>query len=148
MSSIRKPNPDKKNLLFSILIVLAVAYAIYFAFNSLGIVEQIVAVSAEIVIVFPLLKMPMAIEDNEDSITLKTLLGSKCFKKKDYTIQRVSEAELSSIRLFATSAFLHWGYFRNKSFGTYYAICLNPKNAILLTRKSDGGKIVIDSPWE
>ena len=148
MNTSRKPIPDIKNLCYSFLIVTIVAYAIYYAFNTLGTVAQIVSVVAEILILFPLLKMPIEVADNENAIILKTLLGSKCFNKKEYKIQRVSEKGAFSIRLTATSVFLYWGYFWSKSLGTYYALCVNPSNTILLIRKVDGKKIVIDSPWK
>ena len=91
--------------------------------------------------------MPIEIEDNENSIIVKTIVSSKHFLKKDYSIQRISEKSTCSIRILATSVFLHWGYFWTKSLGIYYALCVNPSNTILLIRKVDGKKIVIDSPW-
>ena len=42
MSSNRKLIPDKKSLFYSFLVVLVVAYAIYYAFNSFGTIAQIV----------------------------------------------------------------------------------------------------------
>lgn len=147
MSTNRKLIPDKKSLFYSFLIVLVVAYAIYYAFNSFGTIAQIISVAAGIFIVVPILKMPIEIEDNENSIIVKTIVSSKHFLKKDYSIQRISEKSTFSIRLLATSIFLHWGYFWTKSLGIYYALCVNPSNTILLIRKVDGKKIVIDSPW-
>lgn len=93
----------------------------------------------------PVLRMPVSINEDNDTIRIKLIVGEKVFLKKEYTITHIKTKSLFSVRLFATSVFLYWGYFWTKSIGTFYALCVDNTNLIMLTNKNDGSKIVIDS---
>lgn len=133
-------------IVYSLLISAIVGYAIYYAFTECSVSVRIIAVTAALLIVLPILKMPVKIYEDDDRIRIKQVIGETSFLKKEYTINRITVKSLFSVRLFATSVFLHWGYFWTKSIGNFYALCINPSNLIMLTKKSDGSKIVIDAP--
>lgn len=90
--------------------------------------------------------MPTSIHEDDDSIRVKLVAGEKVFLKKDYVITQINTDSLFTIRLFATSVFLYWGYFWSKSTGSFYALCVDSAHVIMLTSKKDGSKIVIDTP--
>lgn len=146
MNTSRKLFPSKTLVIYSILISAIVGYAIYYAFTKESYPIRIVAIIAALLIVLPVLKMPISIYEDNDTIRIKQIVGEVAFLKKEYTITHINAKGLFSIRLFATSVFLYWGYFWTKSIGTFYALCLNNSNLIMLTKKTDGSKIVIDAP--
>jgi len=146
MSTNRKLVPSLSLIAYSLLIYAIVGYAVYYAFTEGGTAVRIAAIAAAVLILLPLLKLPIRISEDDNSIRIRQIVGEKVFMKKDYTIERVNTNSLFSIRLFATSLFLYWGYFWNKSLGKFYAQCVGNSNLVMLTKKSDDSKIVIDSP--
>lgn len=146
MSTSRKLFPSKTLIIGSILVSTIVGYAIYYAFTEESESIRIVAIIAALLIVLPILKMPISIYEDSDRIRIRQIVGETVFLKKEYTITRINTKSVFSIRLFATSVFLYWGYFWTKSIGTFYALCLDGSDLILLTKNSDGSKIVIDAP--
>ena len=146
MSTSRKLFPSKTLIIGSILVSAIVGYAIYYAFTEESESIRIVAIIAALLIVLPILKMPISIYEDSDRIRIRQIVGETVFLKKEYTITRINTKSVFSIRLFATSVFLYWGYFWSKSIGTFYALCLDGSDLIMLTKNSDGSKIVIDAP--
>lgn len=146
MNITRKLMPSKGQIIYSILISAIVGYAVYYAFMDGRISIIIAAIIAALAIVLPILKMPISIHEDDDCIRIKQIVGEKVFLKKEYLIGRISTSSLFFIRLFATSVFLYWGYFWTKSIGSFYALCVDSSNMIMLTNKANGSKIVIDSP--
>lgn len=146
MNTIRKLRPSKTLVAYSIIISAIVGYAVYYAFMEGDASVKLAAIIAALLVVLPILKMPISIHEDNDSIRIKQIVGEKAFLKSAYTITHIKTNSLFSIRLFATSVFLYWGYFRTKSLGTFYALCVNNSNLIMLTDKNDGSKIVIDAP--
>lgn len=146
MNTSRKLYPSQTLIGYSILISALVGYAVYYAFTEESTSIRIVAAMAALLIVLPILKMPVSIHEDDDRIRIKQIIGETVFLKKEYDISRIHAKSLFSIRVFATSVFLYWGYFWTKPLGTFHALCLNNSNLILLTKKTDGSKVVIDSP--
>lgn len=146
MSTSRKLFPSKTLIIGSILVSMIVGYAIYYAFTEESESIRIVAIIAALLIVLPILKMPISIYEDSDRIRIRQIVGETVFLKKEYTITRINTKSVFSIRLFATSVFLYWGYFWTKSMGIFYALCIDDSDLILLTKNSDGSKIVIDAP--
>lgn len=146
MSTSRKLFPSKTLIIGSILISAIVGYAIYYAFTEESESIKIVVIIAALLIVLPILKMPISIYEDSDRIRIRQIVGETVFLKKEYTITRINTKSVFSIRLFATSVFLYWGYFWTKSMGIFYALCIDDSDLILLTKNSDGSKIVIDAP--
>lgn len=146
MSTSKKLFPSKTLIIGSILVSTIVGYAIYYAFTEESESIRIVAIIAALLIVLPILKMPISIYEDSDRIRIRQIVGETVFLKKEYTITRINTKSVFSIRLFATSVFLYWGYFWTKSMGIFYALCLDGSDLILLTKNSDGSKIVIDAP--
>ena len=146
MSTSRKLFPSKTLIIGSILVSAIVGYAIYYAYTEDSESIRIVAIIAALLIVLPILKMPISIYEDSDRIRIRQIVGETVFLKKEYTITRINTKSVFSIRLFATSVFLYWGYFWSKSIGTFYALCLDGSDLIMLTKNSDGSKIVIDAP--
>lgn len=147
MNTIRKLSPSRTLIIYSIIISTIVGYAVYYAFMEGNTAIKIVTIIAALCIVLPILKMPVSIHEDNDSIRIKLIVGEKAFLKKEYAITHIKTKSLFSIRLFATSVFLYWGYFWIKSVGRFYALCVDNSNLIMLTNKTDGSKIVIDSPY-
>ena len=145
MSTSRKLFPSKTLIIGSILVSAIVGYAIYYAFTEESESIRIVAIIA-LLIVLPILKMPISIYEDSDRIRIRQIVGETVFLKKEYTITRINTKSVFSIRLFATSVFLYWGYFWTKSMGIFYALCIDDSDLIMLTKNSDGSKIVIDAP--
>ena len=146
MSTSRKLFPSKTLIIGSILVSMIVGYAIYYAFTEESESIRIVAIIAALLIVLPILKMPISIYEDSDRIRIRQIVGETVFLKKEYTITRINTKSVFSIRLFATSVFLYWGYFWTKSMGIFYALCIDDSDLIMLTKNSDGSKIVIDAP--
>jgi len=146
MNTNRKLVPSRTLVVYSILICGIVGYAIYYAFTEGNLIVRVAVVAAAVLLLFPILKMPLKIYEDEECIRIKQIVGEKVFIKKDYSINPVETKSLFSIRLFATSVFVYWGYFWTKSMGSFYALCVDNKKLILLIKKSDGSKIVIDAP--
>ena len=146
MSTSRKLFPSKTLIIGSILVSMIVGYAIYYAFTEESESIRIVAIIAALLIVLPILKMPISIYEDSDRIRIRQIVGETVFLKKEYTITRINKKSVFSIRLFATSVFLYWGYFWTKSMGIFYALCIDDSDLIMLTKNSDGSKIVIDAP--
>ena len=146
MSTSRKLFPSKTLIIGSILVSTIVGYAIYYAFTEESESIRIVAIIAALLIVLPILKMPISIYEDSDRIRIRQIVGETVFLKKEYTITRINTKSVLSIRLFATSVFLYWGYFWTKSMGIFYALCIDDSDLIMLTKNSDGSKIVIDAP--
>lgn len=146
MSTSRKLFPSKTLIIASILVSAIVGYAIYYAFTKESDSIKIVAIIAALLIGLPILKMPISIYEDSDKIRLKQVVGETVFLKKEYTITRINTKGIFSIRMFATSVFLYWGTFWSKSIGTFYAQCVDSSDLIMLTKNSDGSKIVIDAP--
>ena len=146
MSTSKKLFPSKTLIIGSILVSTIVGYAIYYAFTEESESIRIVAIIAALLIVLPILKMPISIYEDSDRIRIRQIVGETVFLKKEYTITRINTKSVFSIRLFATSVFLYWGYFWTKSMGIFYALCIDGSDLILLTKNSDGSKIVIDAP--
>lgn len=146
MSTSRRLFPSKSLIIGSILVSAIVGYAIYYAFTEESDPIKIVVIIAALLIVLPILKMPISIYEDSDRIRIRQIVGETVFLKKEYTITRIDTKGVFSMRLFATSVFLYWGYFWSKSIGTFYALCLDGSDLILLTKNSDGSKIVIDAP--
>ncbi len=147
MNTTRKLSPSRTLIIYSIIISTIVGYAVYYAFMEGNAAIKIVTIIAALCIVLPILKMPVSIHEDNDSIRIKLIVGEKAFLKKEYAITHIKTKSLFSIRLFATSVFLYWGYFWTKSVGRFYALCVDNSNLIMLTNKTDGSKIVIDSPY-
>jgi len=148
MNTYRKPIPSRALLVSSILIAAIIGCAIYYAFTEGGLVVRIVAIIAATLILLPILKMPIRVYDDGDNIRVRQIVGEKLFLKNDYTIRPIQAKGLFSIRMFATSVFVNWGFLGTKSLGTFYALCVGNTHLILLTKKSDESKIVIDGPSE
>ena len=146
MSTSRKLFPSKTLIIGSILVSMIVGYAIYYAFTEESESIKIVVIIAALLIVLPILKMPISIYEDSDRIRIRQIVGETVFLKKEYTITRINKKSVFSIRLFATSVFLYWGYFWTKSMGIFYALCIDDSDLIMLTKNSDGSKIVIDAP--
>lgn len=146
MNTTRKLSPSGTMLLFSTVIVAIVAYSVYYAFMAGNALITAVVLIAALSIVLPVLKMPTSIHEDDDSIRVKLVAGEKVFLKKDYVITQINTDSLFTIRLFATSVFLYWGYFWSKSTGSFYALCVDSAHVIMLTSKKDDSKIVIDTP--
>lgn len=147
MNTTRKLQPSKTLITYSIIISAIVGYAVYYAFTVGNAPIKLAAIIAASLVVLPILKMPISIHEDNDSIRVKLIVGEKAFLKKEYTVTHIKTGSLFSIRLFATSVFLYWGYFWTKSMGTFYALCVDNSNLIMLTNKNDGSKIVIDAPY-
>lgn len=147
MNTTRKLQPSKTLITYSIIISAIVGYAVYYAFTEGNAPIKLAAIIAASLVVLPILKMPISIHEDNDSIRVKLIVGEKAFLKKEYTVTHIKTGSLFSIRLFATSVFLYWGYFWTKSMGTFYALCVDNSNLIMLTNKNDGSKIVIDAPY-
>ena len=146
MNTCKKLFPSRKLVVYSILISAIVGYAIYYAFSEGNSVVMIVAIIAGLLILLPIFKIPISVHEDDDSIRIKQIIGERVFLKRDYTVTRVDTKSLLSIRLFATSIFLHWGYFWTKSIGVFYALCVNNSDLTMLTPRKGGAKIVIDTP--
>jgi hypothetical protein len=146
MNTNRKLVPSRTLAAYSVFISAIVGYAIYYAFTEGNNSVRIAVTIAAVLIVLPILKMPIRIYEDNDSIRIQQIIGEKRFLKQEYTINYVKTKSLFSIRLFATSVFVYWGYFWTKSMGIFYAQCIDNSNLIMLTKKSDGSKIVIDAP--
>jgi|GEM_PF-2054675 len=148
MSTTRNLSPSKGLIAISLLITAIVGYAVYYAFTEGSTLVKVVAVAAIVVILLPIIKMPIRVHEDDESIRVQQLVGEKVFSKKDYSIDLIEDKRLfrNSIRMFATSIFLHLGYFRSKTAGDFYAQCVGDANFIMLTNKSDGSKTVIDAP--
>lgn len=146
MNITRKLLPSRRLIIYSIIISTIVGYAVYYAFTVGSDLMIIVAIVAALFIVLPILKMPISIQEDNDYIRIKQIVGVKVFFKKEYIIGHIKTESSFTIRLFATSIFLYWGYFWTKSMGTFYALCVDNSNLIMLTKKDTGSKIVIDSP--
>ena len=146
MSTSRKLFPSKTLIIGSILVSTIVGYAIYYAFTEESESIKIVVIIAALLIVLPILKMPISIYEDSDRIRIRQIVGETVFLKKEYTITRINTKSVFSIRLFATYVFLYWGYFWTKSMGIFYALCIDDSDLIMLTKNSDGSKIVIDAP--
>ena len=147
MNITRKLLPSRMLIIYSIIISAIVGYAIYYAFTEGNTLIRIVVIIATLLIVLPVLRMLVSINEDNDTIRIKLIVGEKVFLKKEHTITHIKTKSLFSVRLFATSVFLYWGYFWTKSIGTFYALCVDNTNLIMLTNKNDGSKIVIDSPF-
>lgn len=146
MNITRKLLPSRILIIYSIVISIIVGYALYYAFTKGSVSIILVSVIAALLIVLPILKMPIGIHEDNESIIIKQIIGKKVYLKKEYVVARIKTDSLFTIRLFATSVFLYWGYFWSKSIGTFYALCVDSSNLIMLTNKKTGSKIVIDSP--
>ena len=146
MNTSRKLAPSRSLVLFSSLISVIIGYAIYYAFTEGNELVRIAVIIAAALLLLPILKMPIKIYQDNDSICIQQVMGERKFLKQEYTINQVKTNGLFSIRLFATSFFVYLGYFWTKSTGVFYAQCVSSSNLIMLTKKSDGTKIVIDAP--
>ena len=146
MNTTRKLQPSKTLITYSIIISAIICYAVYYAFTEGNASIKLVAIIAALLVVLPILKMPISIHEDNDSIRIKLIVGEKAFLKNEYAITHIKIKSLFSVRLFATSVFLNWGYFWSKSTGTFYALCVDNSNLIMLTDKNNGSKIVIDAP--
>lgn len=146
MNTTRKLFPTKTRIIYSVVISTIVAYAVYYAFAEGSALIRVVAIIAALLILLPILKMPISIRENDDSIRVKQVVGEKTFLKKEYDVTHVNTKSLFSIRLFATSVFVSWGYFWAKTIGSFYGLYVDSSNLVLLTNKTDGSKVVIDAP--
>lgn len=146
MNNTRKLQPSKTLIAYSIIISAIVGYAVYYAFAEGTASIKVAAIVAALLVALPILKMPISIHEDNDSIRVKLIVGEKTFLKKEYAVSRIETNSLFTIRMFATSVFLYWGYFWTKSMGTFYALCVDNSNLIMLTNKNDGSKIVVDAP--
>lgn len=146
MKTNRKLVPSRTLTVFSIIISAVVIYCIFHAFSVGNTEMKIGVVAVALLILLPVLKMPVRIYEDDEKICIRQVVGETVFMKKDYHVERVSSKSLFTIRLFATSVFLHWGYFWSKSTGKFYALCVNSADTLLLTDKSDGSKTIIDAP--
>lgn len=146
MNNTRKLQPSKTLIAYSIIISAIVGYAVYYAFAEGTASIKVAAIVAALLVALPILKMPISIHEDNDSIRVKLIVGEKTFLKKEYAVSRIKTNSLFTIRMFATSVFLYWGYFWTKSMGTFYALCVDNSNLIMLTNKNDGSKIVVDAP--
>ena len=147
MNTTRKLRPSKTLITYSIIISAIVSYAVYYAFTEGNASIKLAAIIAASLVVLPVLKMPISIHEDNDSIRIRLIVGEKAFLKNEYAITHIKTKSPFSIRLCATSVFLYWGYFWTKSMGTFYALCVDESNLIMLTNKNDGSKIVIDAPY-
>ena len=151
MNTVKKIVPTPTQVIGSVLVTAIVGYAAVCAFRMHHLFAEIFMIFALFSILYPVLWMPRRIIITPEEIRLKLVVGEKVFLKSDYDIQPISAFSCKyvfTIRLFATSVFLYWGYFWNKPLGRFFALCVSSSDLVMLTRKSDGAKFVIDSPWE
>ena len=146
MNTYRKLQPAKMLVIYSAIITAILGYGIYYAFTQGNGLIQTVVIIAALLVVLPILKMPTSVQEDDDCIRINQVVGHKVFRKKEYTITPIKTKSSFSVRMFATSVYLYWGYFWSKSLGSFYALCVNNSNLVMLTNKESGAKIVIDAP--
>lgn len=146
MNTYRKLQPAKMLVIYSAIITAILGYGVYYAFTQGNGLIQTVVIIAALLVVLPILKMPTSVQEDDDCIRINQVVGHKVFLKKEYVITPIKTKSSFSVRMFATSVYLYWGYFWSKSLGTFYALCVNNSNLIMLTNKDTGNKIVIDAP--
>ncbi len=147
MNRCRKLYPSRKQSVCSAAILLIVAVAFYYGFQAAPAEVAVTAVIVALCLILPILKMPVEVEETADCIRLKLIVGERKFDKKEYEIEPLAGPHSFTIRLFATSFLLYWGYFWNSTLGRHYALCVNSGRLVLLTDKKTGKKTVIDSPY-
>jgi len=84
MNITRKLLPSRMLIIYSIIISAIVGYAIYYAFTEGNTLIRIVGIIATLLIVLPVLRMPVSINEDNDTIRIKLIVGEKVFLKRAY----------------------------------------------------------------
>lgn len=82
MNITRKLLPSRMLIIYSIIISAIVGYAIYYAFTEGNTLIRIVVIIATLLIVLPVLRMPVSINEDNDTIRIKLIVGEIVFLKK------------------------------------------------------------------
>lgn len=93
MNITRKLLPSRMLIIYSIIISAIVGYAIYYAFTEGNTLIRIVGIIATLLIVLPVLRMPVSINEDNDTIRIKLIVGEKVFLKKEHTITHIKNEE-------------------------------------------------------
>ncbi len=143
------PPYSKRLALMTILVILLMVFCGFGIATQAGANELVMFGLIVFVVLTPVPRIPLSVSETADSIVIRQIFGKKVFDKKEYNIKPVqlSRGSYFSIRrCFGSSAWVFWGYFWDKNIGGYFAQHVGDRNLLLLTRKRDGKKYLIDQP--
>lgn len=98
---------------------------------------DIIGWGAACILIFPILSMPISLEDDGDTLVLKRLLWSEQYSRTEYTIEESKEIDLSnSIRIFGSGGYFGFiGLFWKSKIGIFRLIQTEASNSYLIIRK-------------
>ncbi len=145
----KRPSFSRQLVLMNITAIPLVAFLLFYMGTQASTNEQIILGAILLILLSPLLRVPLNVNETNDSIIIRQIIGQKVFDKKQYdikTVQLSSSGLFSTLRCFGSAIWVFWGYFWDKNIGGYFAQHVGDRNLLLLIRKRDGKKYLIDQP--
>ncbi len=143
----KTPLGQKIENIFATLLMTCVFIGFIIYGSDIGI--QIIGAFFVIFFAFPILRIPRSITVTPERIVIKQFIGEKVFERAEYDIRAIRldpDRTFYATRWWSSPSWVKWGYYSWGEIGMFFAQHVGDKDLLLLTRKRDGKKYVIDNP--